>query len=323
MPESLRKRQALAVARGERPHPTATGLELLDQLGVEHPVRHAVDLLGHHGLGDGLAQVVVLHRLRHRGVGGEQEAGAHGDAVGAVRERGDQAATVEEAAGGDDGDAALDRVDHLRQEDGRGHRAGVAAALAALHEHRVDAPLEHLLGVALGADRRARRARRRRAAARSAPPSAPGRSSPPSPARRSAAGSRSPMSAASARRFTPNGLVVRCFTSRDGASAAGRSPWWRWRGCPSPPAVAVAAVRRAPDTQPMPVCTIGYSTPTRSQKRVCRRGCISRALPGCAARGGRGRADHVAAPPPSAHASRARRRRWRARSRWPRPRRRR
>ena len=35
-----------------------------------------------------------------------------------------------------------------------GHRAGVAAALAALHEHRVDAPLEHLLGVALGADRR-------------------------------------------------------------------------------------------------------------------------------------------------------------------------
>ena len=30
----------------------------------------------------------------------------------------------------------------------------MAAALAALHEHGVDAPLEHLLGVALGADRR-------------------------------------------------------------------------------------------------------------------------------------------------------------------------
>ena len=52
------------------------------------------------------------------------------------------------------GIAALHRVDDLRQQQGGGHRAGVTATLPALHEHRVDAPLEHLLGVALRADRR-------------------------------------------------------------------------------------------------------------------------------------------------------------------------
>ena len=35
-----------------------------------------------------------------------------------------------------------------------GDRAGVAAAFAALHDHRVDAPRRDLLGVAAGADRR-------------------------------------------------------------------------------------------------------------------------------------------------------------------------
>src|SRR5690606_27659095 len=37
---------------------------------------------------------------------------------------------------------------------------------------------------------------------------------------------------------------------------------------PKPPAALVAAVRRAPETHPMPVCTIGRSQPTRSQNRV-------------------------------------------------------
>ena len=37
---------------------------------------------------------------------------------------------------------------------------------------------------------------------------------------------------------------------------------------PKPPAALVAAVSRAPDTQPMPVCTTGSSHPTRSQNRV-------------------------------------------------------
>ena len=37
---------------------------------------------------------------------------------------------------------------------------------------------------------------------------------------------------------------------------------------PNPPAALVAAVRLAPDTQPMPVCTIGSRQPTSSQNRV-------------------------------------------------------
>ena len=40
---------------------------------------------------------------------------------------------------------------------------------------------------------------------------------------------------------------------------------------PRPPARAVAAVSREPDTQPMPVWMIGYRTPTRSQNAVWRR----------------------------------------------------
>ena len=51
-------------------------------------------------------------------------------------------------------DGDVDSVDDLREEQRRRHRAGVATALAALHEHRVDAPCGDLLGVAPGADRR-------------------------------------------------------------------------------------------------------------------------------------------------------------------------
>ena len=43
---------------------------------------------------------------------------------------------------------------------------------------------------------------------------------------------------------------------------------------PKPPAADVAAVSEAPDTQPMPVCTIGRRQPTSSQNRVERAGCI-------------------------------------------------
>ncbi len=38
---------------------------------------------------------------------------------------------------------------------------------------------------------------------------------------------------------------------------------------PSPPAALVADVSRAPATQPIPVCTIGYCTPNRSHAAVC------------------------------------------------------
>ena len=47
-----------------------------------------------------------------------------------------------------------DGVDHGRQQQRGRHRAGVAAALAALGDHRVDAPARDLLGVAAGADGR-------------------------------------------------------------------------------------------------------------------------------------------------------------------------
>ena len=98
--------------------------------------------------------VAVLDVVGHAALLREQEAGAHGDAVGAVRERGDEAASVVEAAGAEHRDRRADRVDHLRQQQRRRDRAGVAAALAALRDHGVDAPLEHLLGVPPGADRR-------------------------------------------------------------------------------------------------------------------------------------------------------------------------
>ena len=78
---------------------------------------------------------------------------------------------------------------------------------------------------------------------------------------------RSSMSAASARRLTPNGLLVRCRTC-----VMARRSWSKsmvaLASSPRPPAAAVAAVSPAPETQPMPVCTIGYSTPITSQNRV-------------------------------------------------------
>ena len=42
---------------------------------------------------------------------------------------------------------------------------------------------------------------------------------------------------------------------------------------PKPPAALVAAVRLAPETQPIPVCTTGSRHPTSSQNRVCSAGC--------------------------------------------------
>ena len=69
----------------------------------------------------------------------------------AVRERRDETATVEEAARAEHRD--LHRRDDLRQEEGGGHGAGVAAALRGPGDHRVHAPLGDLLRVALRADR--------------------------------------------------------------------------------------------------------------------------------------------------------------------------
>ena len=79
------------------------------------------------------------------------------------------------------------------------------------------------------------------------------------------------MSPASERRFTPNGSSVAALTSSMAVTI-----WSKVMGAaammPRPPARAVAAVSRDPATQPMPVWTIGWRTPTRSQNRVCNRG---------------------------------------------------
>ena len=164
-PVMARKRSAFATARGNARSTTATGLEPIDQRRVQHAVRHAVDLRRHDRAGDAAAEVHLLDRRRHGRVGGEEEAGSHRDAVGAVGERGHEPAAVEEPAGGDHRHAPGDRVDHLGQQDRRRDRPGVPAALTALDEHGVDAPLQHLLGMPPARRSTGSRARRRRGVA--------------------------------------------------------------------------------------------------------------------------------------------------------------
>ena len=67
---------------------------------------------------------------------------------------------------------------------------------------------------------------------------------------------RSPRSGWSARKFTPKGRSVRSLTERTAARSSSSVIVTAAR-MPRPPAALVAAVRRAPDTQPMPVWTIG------------------------------------------------------------------
>ena len=78
-------------------------------------------------------------------------------------------------------------------------------------------------------------------------------------------------SGASPRRFTPNGAAVSSLVL---AIAASVSATVRVAAAstPSPPALHVAAVSSGVDTQPMPVCTIGYLMPSRSQAAVCSAG---------------------------------------------------
>ena len=71
---------------------------------------------------------------------------------GTVGQRGDQAAPVEEPARGDHRN--VHGRDDLRQQQAGRDRTGVPAALAALHDDRVGAPLRDLLRVPARADRR-------------------------------------------------------------------------------------------------------------------------------------------------------------------------
>ena len=65
-------------------------------------------------------------------------------------------------------------------------------------------------------------------------------------------------------RLTPKGLSVRDFTFAMAARSSS-SVIVALARMPSPPADEVAAVSVAPDTHPMPVCTIGSSTPNPSE----------------------------------------------------------
>ena len=105
-----------------------------------------VDRLRDDRAGDRRAQVDLLDVLGHPTVARQQEARAHGDAIGAHRERHREPTSVEDAAGRDHGD--VDRIEHLGDEDRRRHDAGVATALGALGDDGVDAPRGDLLGVA-------------------------------------------------------------------------------------------------------------------------------------------------------------------------------
>src|SRR3954452_209602 len=78
---------------------------------------------------------------------------------------------------------------------------------------------------------------------------------------------RSTASPASARRLTPNGCGVRSLTSTTAFSSSSIDMVADAR-IPSPPAFAVPETRRGPETQPMPVCTTGCRTPTRSVNGV-------------------------------------------------------
>src|SRR5579859_3066889 len=78
---------------------------------------------------------------------------------------------------------------------------------------------------------------------------------------------RSGRSGASPRRFTPNGAAVSSLVRAIAASVSATVRVAPAR-TPSPPALAVAAVSSGVDTQPMPVCTIGYRIPSRSQAAV-------------------------------------------------------
>jgi hypothetical protein len=102
----------------------------------------------------------LLVRARRTGLLGQHEAGADPDGAGAKHEGRSQRLAVEDAAGGNDLDGlsshrarlALDELDDGRDEDGGGHVARVAAALAALGADDVDTELEAFLDVLRVAD---------------------------------------------------------------------------------------------------------------------------------------------------------------------------
>ena len=155
VPVSLRNAQRRCAApagsgctRGERSRWSTS-------VGADHPLRRAVERGRDHRVEHRRRGVAVLHVVGHVALLGEQEAGAHGDAVGAVGQRGDEAAAVVEAAGAEHRDLARRP---RRPPAGSSSDVGTVPvwpppsppwAITASTPH-----LEHLLGVAAGADGR-------------------------------------------------------------------------------------------------------------------------------------------------------------------------
>lgn len=88
---------------------------------------------------------------------------------------------------------------------------------------------------------------------------------------------RSVASPASARMFTPKGLSVSDLVLATAAMSSSSVIVAEAR-MPSPPALEVAATRRGPATQPIPVCTTGCSIPTSWVSAVLST-CVTALLP--------------------------------------------
>ena len=138
----------------ETPHRRTT-FEFFHKSGPQHPVRHAVHPGRHDCAVQSGFQVALLDRIRNGGVRRQQESGSHRHPGRSVGQRGGQTAPVEESTGGHHRNVgAFQHIQHRWQQQCGGNRAGMAAAFAALHDHRVRAPGRHLAGVLGGSDGR-------------------------------------------------------------------------------------------------------------------------------------------------------------------------
>ena len=133
---------------GERLRHASLGVERLRVIVLD-------DAAGLAGVGAGDRGAVLVGAQqrflvpRHAvGLGRGDEAGAHPDAVGAQRERGGQAAAVDDPPGRHHGDALAHRVDDLRDQGEGRDLAGVPARLGALGDDDVAARLHRGDGVA-------------------------------------------------------------------------------------------------------------------------------------------------------------------------------
>ena len=222
---------------------------------------HAVDLRGDDRVGDGRAEVELLHRVGHRLESAvSRKRVPIAIAVGAVRERGDEAAAVEEAAGRDHGDRRPRRPPAAAAAWSAPSRCGRRPRRPARSPRRRPTPRPSRRGAWRRSTARRRTPRVLQRLDRASSLGRLGEATPP--ARRSSIEQRRRGRRCRLRRRAGSrrtGWSVRSFTSRDRAAQLVGGHRRRWRGCRAPPAARGRRRRAAaPATQPMPVCTIGY-----------------------------------------------------------------